>query len=563
MDDIAPFWTDELTTGVEEIDNDHKALFDIFQDAYWIASTQAASEDLYIMMANLLNYTEVHFAREEALMTASPYPYPNKHSAIHQQLINQLHKQIILVKNNQQTPKGFVLLLKDWFIDHIHGVDKRIAPYTIDCSTKILEAITDAGPLSARPYSNIYLVDDDEAYINLFLALSEEAGINAIAYTSSVQFLSTAITSQDIIILDLNMPGKDGIEVMRELADRDLKPTFILVSGFDERVLQSARQFAESRQLTVANTLNKPVNANVFIDVLKHVRNDHFSNYIQTQIADFSVQSGSQAIHAPQSTTASNAITAAELKHGLENKEFIVHLQPQIKFADGSLCGVEALVRWHSPERGLVFPDQIIPFIEENDLMPELTQVVIFESIKAYNKCKLAGFDITISINISAQNIVDLRFPERLDVLLKAHNIEPEKFILELTESEILTNTSVALDIFNRLRMKGFALSIDDFGTGDSSLKKLYESPFTELKIDRHFVSRMVNDDEANSIVRICTMLANEFHMTTVAEGVETLQVWEKLKNLGCDIAQGYFISKPLPLDQFLNWANSYRPLSQ
>ena len=150
------------------------------------------------------------------------------------------------------------------------------------------------------------------------------------------------------------------------------------------------------------------------------------------------------------------------------------------------------------------------------------------------------------------------RYKIKLGLLLKSHDIEPEAFTLELTESEILTDTSAALDIFNRLRMKGFSLSIDDFGTGDSSLKKLYQSPFSELKIDQHFVSRMEKDDEAVAIARICILLANEFKMHTVAEGVETQAIWDKLKSLGCDIAQGYFIARPMPVEAFIEFCQKY-----
>ena len=187
--------------------------------------------------------------------------------------------------------------------------------------------------------------------------------------------------------------------------------------------------------------------------------------------------------------------------------------------------------------------------------MGELTEVVILESIKAYKQIRKVGVDVHLSINLSAQNINNLALPEKLETLLKNHAIASETFVLELTESAILTNTSESLDIFNRLRIKGFSLSIDDFGTGDSSLKKLYQSPFSELKIDQHFVSRIEKDPDAISIVKVCVLLAKEFKMRTVAEGVETQGIWDKLKALDCDIAQGYFIARPMPITDFINWA--------
>ncbi len=560
---VISFWSDDLSTGVDEIDNDHKSLFQIFQNAYRASQTQTNTSDLYRMMANLLNYTEVHFAREEALMEATPYPYLDKHRDIHFELIKNLKEQIVLVQNNKQNPQQFVIFLKDWFIEHINGTDKRVEPYTRMNLESIQLATENIEPLTTLRYSRIFLVDDDSAFSELLQAMTEEAGFRATIYNSSTEFLHTTISNQDIIVLDLNMPDKDGIEVMRELANQGITPTFILVSGFDDRVLQSARQFAESRKLHVAGTLSKPVYFESFTQVIKEAINEKAISYIQSSLTDFTPTSD-QADPEKNSNNIDrkNAITLAELKRGLEQQEFIVHLQPQIKFSDGSLCGVEALVRWQHPVRGLVFPDQIIPLVEKNKLMAELTQTVILESIKSLTKLKAANIEVSISVNISAQNIVDLKFPESLDILLKAHNLEPEQFTLELTESEIITDTSIALDIFNRLRMKGFSLSIDDFGTGDSSLKKLYQSPFSELKIDQHFVSRMADDQEANSIVRICTILANEFNMTTVAEGIETREVWNKLTEMGCDIAQGYLISKPLPVDQLIIWAKKHNQSS-
>lgn len=216
------------------------------------------------------------------------------------------------------------------------------------------------------------------------------------------------------------------------------------------------------------------------------------------------------------------------------------------------------LVRWQHPDRGLVFPDQFIPLAEEHQLMSELTDAVILEAIKAYQQFKVADISITVAINLSAQNINDLELPEKLGALLTSHGIRPEAFMLELTESAVLSDTSAALDILNRLRMKGFSLSIDDFGTGESSLIKLYQSPFSELKIDQHFVMRIANDKDADAIVRICILLAKELKMQTVAEGIETQVIWDKLKALGCDVAQGYFIAKPMPVDGFVEWFHSW-----
>jgi len=540
-------WSQDLSVGVSEIDADHKVMFQLFNEVHLLSNKEPNSAHLSPLVSELVAYTESHFKREEAVMTASGYPYYENHSAIHKELLKQIKQQSYLLEAGQQTAADFVIFLKDWFLDHIKGVDQRISSYVSGHEENIAKAIQKAGPLKTKTSCNIYLVDDDKSYLELMQAMSEAADLNSTAFSSGIQFLLAPITDHDLVVLDLNMPEKDGIEVMRELADKGLSPTFILVSGFDERVLHSAKQLAESKQLRVAKILNKPIDTEVFIDVLTEV-------YKQCD-----APSPVKQKPAIQTITTDVDFSIVELKQAIEKQQLIVYFQPQVRFSDNKLTGAEVLVRWQHPVRGLVFPDQFIPLAEHHKLMGELTETVILQSIKAHQQFKSAGIDVNLSINLSAQNINDLTLPEKLGALLKQHNIEPEAFTLELTESEILTDTSSALDIFNRLRMKGFSLSIDDFGTGDSSLKKLYQSPFSELKIDQHFVRRMEKDDEAVSIARICILLAKEFKMHTVAEGVETQEIWDKLKELGCDIAQGYFIAKPMPGEAFIEFCNDHK----
>jgi len=540
-------WTQDLSVGVSEIDADHKMMFQLFNEVYLLSKKESDSALLSDLISGLVTYTESHFKREEAIMSASGYPYYENHLAIHKELLKQIKRQSYLLEAGKQTVDDFVIFLKDWFLDHIQGVDQRISPYIAGYEEKIAIAIQKAGPLETKTSSHIYLVDDDKSYLELMQAMSEAAGFNSTAFSSGVQFLLAPITDNDLVVLDLNMPEKDGIEVMRELADKCLSPTFILVSGFNERVLHSAKQLAESKHLRVAKILSKPIDTEVFIDVLTEVH--------KQCAAPSSLKQKTNA----QTVTSDANIPVDELKLAFERQELIVYFQPQVRFEDNKLTGAEVLVRWQHPIRGLVFPDQFIPLAEHHKLMGELTEIVILESIKAHQQFKSAGIDANLSINLSAQNINDLALPEKLGALLKYQDIEPEAFTLELTESEMLTDTSAALDVFNRLRMKGFSLSIDDFGTGDSSLKKLYQSPFSELKIDQHFVRRMDKDEEAVSIARICILLAKEFKMHTVAEGVETQEIWGKLKELGCDIAQGYFIAKPMPGEAFIKFCQNHK----
>lgn len=550
IDDKHLHWTQDLSVGVSEIDDDHKKLFELFHEAWLLSQKQTDNASLSSLAAELIEYTQSHFKREEAIMAASAYPYCENHFAIHEQLIKQLTQQYYLLIKEQKSAKDFMLFLNDGFIEHIKETDQRITSYTAGHEENIARAIQKAGPLAIPQCCIIHLVDDDEDYLELLQAMTDAADLKSIAYPSGKQFLMASITDNDVVVLDLNMPEIDGIEVMRELADKNLRPTFILVSGFDERVLHSAKQLAESKQLRVAEILSKPIDTEDFIKVLTKVHGECKSRHIQKE--------PHKSLETSVINKTENKITVSELTRAIEKHELIVYLQPQVRFDDKKLTGAEVLVRWQHPVLGLVFPDQFIPLAEQHKMMTELTEAVILESIKAYKQLKAADINLSLSINLSAQNINDLALPEKLGTLLKSNDIAPEAFVLELTESEILTDTSAALDIFNRLRMKGFSLSIDDFGTGNSSLKKLYQTPFSELKIDQHFVSRIEKDDDATSIVRVCTLLAKEFKMHTVAEGVETQEVWDKLKALGCDYAQGYFIAKPMPVNLFIEFSRKH-----
>jgi len=540
-------WTEALRVGLCEIDNDHKVIFQLINKTHLLIQKDPESDILYSLLDEVIEYTESHFKREEAIMLASKYPFSENHFALHERFVCQLDQKFDQVKSKQYSMTDFLIFLKDWFVEHIKETDHRIPPYTVGYEADIENELKKIGALSIKQHCKVYLVDDDEGYLELMHDMSNAAGFSSYCFSSGIHFLQTPITNNDLVILDLNMPEKDGIEVMRDLADKKISPTFILVSGFDERVLHSAKQLAESRNLRVAEILCKPIETEEFIDVLTKVHAEcNLASIIEKQTEN------------PKSNLQinKNAITVEELKLAFAENQLIVYFQPQIRFDNKQVVGAEVLVRWQHPKRGLVFPDQFIPLAEQHHLMGELTEIVILESIKAYKQFIQADIEINLSVNLSSQNINDLALPEKLGSLLKSHNIAPESFILELTESEILTDTSAALDILNRLRMKGFSLSIDDFGTGDSSLKKLYQSPFSELKIDQHFVKRIEKDTEATAIVKICILLAEEFKLQTVAEGIETQAIWDKLKAIGCKIAQGYFIARPMPAEDLIAFCN-------
>lgn len=388
----------------------------------------------------------------------------------------------------------------------------------------------------------IFIIDDEEQQAHLMQEMAKAADLETQIFTSSVEFLEQIITSQDIIILDLHIPDKDGIEVMRELANRNIYPFFILVSGFDERILHSAKQLAEAKQMNVVATLSKPFKAKKFIQQLKQTYEK------------------CQSQQTPPINT--HAISIDELKQAIRRHEFVIHYQPQIHIKTSQLAGAEVLLYWQHSHLGLIPPHDFIPLAEKHHLMNLLTEEMLMLMIKDYQKLTASSLDVKLSLNLSAQNIHDLAMPEKLEALIKSNHLNPASFSLEITESALINDTSESLDILNRLRMKGFLLSINNFGAGYSSLVTLYQAPFNELKINQDFIQRIATDNEAKAIVKICILLAKELNMQSIAAGINNQPIWRELKHLKCDIAQGNFISKPMEINNFTEWVSRNNKIS-
>lgn len=384
----------------------------------------------------------------------------------------------------------------------------------------------------------LYILDDDVQYADLLAIVAENAGWKAIVETSPLMLLEKNLSEIELLVLDLNMPEMDGIEVIRTIAKQECNITLILVSGFDSRVLHSAQQLAKAHFLNVAATLTKPVPMAEFRKVLSTFENET-PRHLSAKTKD--------------------TIKVEELEKAIKNDELVLHYQPQVNIKSSELSGVEALVRWQHPEKGLIFPDQFITLAEDNNLINALTERVIYLAVTQNKQWCNEGLDTRISVNVSAENIIHLNLPEKLKNLTDQYGVRSENIVLELTESAVMGELTTSLDVLNRLRMKGFSLSIDDFGTGYSSFSHLYQAPFTELKIDQKFVMHMLEDTEAMVIVKICIMLGQMLGMDIVAEGVETQEIFDELSKMGCDIAQGYLLSRPIPADDLVNWVNSRR----
>ncbi|MGH8124389.1 MAG: EAL domain-containing protein [Rhodanobacteraceae bacterium] len=253
----------------------------------------------------------------------------------------------------------------------------------------------------------------------------------------------------------------------------------------------------------------------------------------------------------------------AELRHAIDDDQIVVHYQPKANIADGAVTSLEALARWRHPELGLIPPDEFIPLAEQSGLIRGLTECVLLQVIRQVSIWRGQGIEPSVSVNLSALDLLNAELPLKLTRWLEEQVVAPEKLVLEITESAVMRNTSYSISVLNRLRKCGVKLSIDDFGTGYSSLSQLKRLPAYELKIDKSFLAQLtdMNGNDA-AIVKATIELGHTMGLLVTAEGVETRECLDLLRALHCDSAQGYFIARPMPPEKLKEWLTAHSPQS-
>jgi diguanylate cyclase (GGDEF)-like protein len=247
-----------------------------------------------------------------------------------------------------------------------------------------------------------------------------------------------------------------------------------------------------------------------------------------------------------------------ELRHAIDSGQIEAYVQPKASLRDHSVVGVEALVRWRHPRDGIRLPGEFLPVAERNGMIRPLTQVVLASALQACASWRDSGLTVGVAVNLSPRSLVDRAFPDEVAAALDHYRVPPELLTLEITETSLMADSQQAIELLCQLSALGTRLSIDDFGTGYSSLSYLRRLPVSEVKIDREFVSRMTTDPDDLAIVRSVVDLARHLAIDVVAEGVENAAVWRQLEDIGCQIAQGYYLSRPIPAASFPAWLRSY-----
>ena len=377
----------------------------------------------------------------------------------------------------------------------------------------------------------LLVIDDEEDICEIIAEIATRHGLETKTLSNPEQV--SALLGEfkpDMIMLDLMMPGTDGVELLRVLAENAKGAKLCLISGSDARVLNSARRLGSAHGLDVISALEKPLNMSIL-------------NALFDQMA----------------AAGSAKDVEVDMAQAISSGQFILHYQPVIDLKTLRVKGAEALARWTHPHRGLLMPDTFLEHVVNDGLMQSLTDVVIQTAVTQAAKWHNNGEDLTLSMNVTASALLDLTLPDRVADLAAQKKVPTEKLILEVTETEAMRDVTRTMDVLLRMRIRNIGVSIDDFGTGHSSLRELQRMPFSEMKIDKSFVTDLATNKDCAVIVNSIIDLGHNLGLKIIAEGVEDARTWRILVDRGCDFAQGYFMGRPMPAVEFEEWLKNWR----
>jgi len=347
----------------------------------------------------------------------------------------------------------------------------------------------------------------------------------------ALKIIRSAPRPPEIVLSDLDMPEMDGMAFIHQLGEAKLGMEVIIISALDPVLLGSVAKMANAYGVHLLGVIEKSVTRERLVQLLACHRT---------------------ADQTPQPVPL--VFGWQEIRAGIANREFEPFFQPKIEMVSGRAVGAEALARWRHPTHGIVAPYAFILELERHKDIDALTFLMLEKAAHSCRDWLAAGFDLTVSVNLSLTSLTDTSLADRITACVKGAGLEPKRMVLEITETAAMTELAPALENLTRLRMHGFGLSIDDYGTGFASMQQLARVPFTELKIDQGFVTGCAQNRAAHVIVEVSLALACGLGLKAVAEGIETEEDWDALKTAGCDIAQGYFIAQPLEKAAFLEF---------
>jgi EAL domain-containing protein (putative c-di-GMP-specific phosphodiesterase class I)/ActR/RegA family two-component response regulator len=382
----------------------------------------------------------------------------------------------------------------------------------------------------------VLIVDDDQVQGTMIRNVCNRIGFHseiASSYERAAELLAT--TPFTHVTIDLALGERDGIELLRLLSELKIIPRVIVISGCDQRILNSAVRLAQAAGSCDAISLAKPVN----LAALRMALTAESRNC-----------SGARVVERQPPTT----ISTESFRSALQSGEIFAAFQPKVQLSSGKLIGCEALARWSSPTLGVIGPDRFVPLAEAAGLIKPMTMLMLRETLALTRDMVRHNPAFVAAVNFSATLLNDPEITDQIEQMLSDADIPGRSLMVEVTETTAMCDISMAMDTLLRLRIKGIGLSMDDFGTGYSSMAVLAQMPFCELKIDRSFVKNCLSDPDLWKVVKSAVAIADAYDMKTVAEGIEDFDTLQRLKSIGCNIGQGYILSQALPRQAFLKW---------
>ena len=392
---------------------------------------------------------------------------------------------------------------------------------------------------------SIMVVEDSLAQRAHTVQLCRHLGIQLVYEAAhggeALQQLQMLRLPPDLMLIDLQMPVMDGVELITQLHERGWRIPMLVVSSQEQTILNAVQELTSTLGLPLLGSLPKPLRQPQLECALQH-----YKQCLQSRAL------------APKARAAMH-IAASELCHAIDNDQIDIHYQPKVHIRTGLVRGMEVLARWTHPTLGPIPPDQFIALAEKEQLIFDLTLRVLRKALTQAGAWKQMGFTPSLAINLSPLLLDNPDLVGEISDQVTRCGICPSQVVLEITESAGVEHLGKAIAVLTRLRLKGFGLSLDDYGTGFSSMQQLARLPFTELKIDRSFVHGANNRRNLGVILASALEMAKRLDLVSVAEGIETMEDWRLLQRCGCVIGQGYLIAKPMPGHEVPTWLRSHR----
>lgn len=426
------------------------------------------------------------------------------------------------------------------YLDGLRGAlaDFELAAARLDASRQATEiAAPRHGVSPSASYGAVLVIDDDPVVLQQMTVMLAGLGVKEVLTAdnglAALEIMKHRGDGIEALVCDLNMPEMDGVQLIRQFHRTDFGGGLILMSGADEKVLNTVSELAGRQGLRVLGQAQKPVIPSQMAALLGRLTESIIGKHFHG---------------------AATEVSGADIREGIYKDEFAIWFQPKVDAISLRPIGVEALARWRRPDGSEVPPGDFIVAAERQGLIGELSQILVSKALLEGARLHHAGYPLKIAVNLSGRWLDDLNLPDFVLATAKMAGLKVGDILFEVTETGVMEDLTTALDVLSRLRLKGFGLAIDDFGIGYSSFEQLGRIPFTEMKLDRSFVIKGNQDVAARAILESSMDMAQKLRLFTVAEGVETPADLELVRSLGCDAVQGYLLAKPMPVAELLAW---------